>query len=118
MGVDVDDAGRHDHAAGVDGPGGLLAGQAADGGDTTAGHPHVGMTAGEARPVDHETVADDQIEHRCPPQATLGTGLGIPRTANSWPMPVNWATETANSMNSASLKCSRVPAMRAASTRE
>ena len=77
VGVDVDDAGRHDHARGVDGPGGLLTGQAADRADATAGDTDIGMAAGEPGPVNHQTVADDQIKHHVLLYAALGRRLAL-----------------------------------------
>ena len=59
--MDIDEAGRHEAALGVDGAGRRLAAQVADGGDAIAVDRHVGSVARRCVPVDDGAASDHQI---------------------------------------------------------
>ena len=84
--MSVDEAGRDDVALGVDGLPRLL-GDAADGGDATVTHAHIGTVAGRARAVHDGAVLDDQIVCHCLPQAAIRVPkpLTIPLVKRHYP---------------------------------
>ena len=62
----VDEAGRNHAVARVDGPGGLMPGEAPHGGDAVSAHPHVGAEPGVAGSVHDPCVDDEDVEGRVP----------------------------------------------------
>ena len=63
MGVRVDEAGRDDHARGVDRPSGLNfgRGRVADEGDAVGGQSYIGRTSGRTGAVDYSAAAQQHI---------------------------------------------------------
>ena len=61
--VNVDEAGRHDVAAGIDGPARGAPSLPLDGHDPLLAHEDVGLTAGRPGSVDDEPSADREVVH-------------------------------------------------------
>ena len=65
VGMQVDEAGAHHMAGGVDGPGCFQVGNVAPlHGDRVAFHQHRGEKAGAAGAVDHQAVSYQEVNHR------------------------------------------------------
>ncbi len=79
--VQVDEAGRHRLAGGVDHRPrfGL---DAADGGDPVAFDGHVGLKSGRAGPIDHPSVLDQNVEHGSSP--SLAHNIPTPTGTPGW----------------------------------
>ncbi len=82
VGVDVDEAGAHDAAGGVEL---LVAGEAlADGDDASCGHRDVGCVTGRSRAVDHRAAANHQhlcLSHVAPSELESDHGRAPDRSA-------------------------------------